>query len=128
MSPTLMRGSIEPLWTTKGRQPKRIGTSVMSRHPPTNHSQVRPTMPPTKTAVLERRTGRVRCWWQALATLMVSPPLACGFGAVRPGAFAAWTTTDGSASVTGWASDLGGKVTGAPLAPRRRAHRLGVTP
>jgi len=44
-SPMLIRGSIDPLSTTYGRQPNRIGTSVIARQPAMNHSQLRPTSP-----------------------------------------------------------------------------------
>ncbi len=51
-SPTLMRGSIEPLCTTYGRQPSRIGSRVTAMQPPTNHSQARPTMPRARVSRL----------------------------------------------------------------------------
>ena len=44
-SPMLIRGSIEPLSTTYGRQPNSIGINVMARHPTMNQSQLRPTRP-----------------------------------------------------------------------------------
>ena len=50
MSPTSMRGCMEPLSTTNGRQPMTIGSSVTSRQPATNHSHVRATIPAVSRA------------------------------------------------------------------------------
>ena len=58
-SPMLILGSIEPLSMTYGRQPKSIGTSVTSRQPMMNHSQLRPIRPAASRVRAYLRVGGV---------------------------------------------------------------------